>query len=217
MSFFSGTTTLSNATALPAAVTRAAALAALRDHAFFLRCDPHYASHKTLPLPDDAAGGGSGGSADAAAKALAVPPAVGAPLPIARPAGSGTKGGEEQKEEDEGGRYAAVYEVVDHLPNPVWSSRVVSREEFVDFADGLWVRIRSPMGVVMETTWAVRGRPGAQGGGEEEAAALRLVEDVRIQCSRLVLGIVRGQVEANWQGIHHKLIARMVEVAKAGA
>ncbi|KAH9994153.1 hypothetical protein F4779DRAFT_218729 [Xylariaceae sp. FL0662B] len=110
-----------------------------------------------------------------------------------------------------------VYEVVDHVPNPVWSSTVVSREAFADLADGLWVRIRSPLGIVMDTTWRIRQGEGEGEGEGGDGAPLELIEDVEIACSRLLLGIVRAQVEGNWVGIHRKLIDRILEdVRKAG-
>lgn len=113
-----------------------------------------------------------------------------------------------------------LYEVVDHVPNPAWSSSVVSNEEFVDFKDGLWVRIRSPLSVVMETRWTIRERKSAgdngegEGEGEGEEGGLELVEDVTISCSKLLLGIVKGQVDNNWREIHRKIAARLVEDAK---
>lgn len=122
---------------------------------------------------------------------------------------------------EEGGPASVVrvYEVVDHMPNPVWSSHVVSREEFVDHDEGTWVRIRSPLGVVMETRWSIRERGSSKGGkggkeGEgEDGGTLELVEDVVINCSRLVMGIVKGQVENNWKGIHDQIIDKLVKDA----
>ncbi|KAI1082977.1 hypothetical protein F5B20DRAFT_578052 [Whalleya microplaca] len=185
---FSGTTKLTNTSPIRLAGGRkpsaavATAIAVLHDHDFFLHCDPHYTSHKVLPPTDD------GGNAEQAKTTYKLPTGI---EPLGSPA-------------------VQLYEVVDHVPNPVWSSNVVSREEFADFAEGLWVRIHSPLGVVMETTWKIRERTG---GGE----GLELVEDVEISCSKLLLGIVKGQVEGNWKGIHQKLIARIVEeVEKAG-
>lgn len=112
-----------------------------------------------------------------------------------------------------GGAAVKLYEVQDHVPNPVYSSNVTSREEMVDFADGLWVRVRSPMAVVMETTWTVREKSG----GEKEGEGLELVEEVYVSCNRMLMGIVKSSVEANWQKIHDKIVARMVEDAGAAA
>lgn len=105
-----------------------------------------------------------------------------------------------------------LYEVQDHVPNPVYSSNVTSREEMVDFADGLWVRVRSPMAVVMETTWTVREKSGS-----DEKEGLELVEEVYVSCNRMLMGIVKSSVEANWQKIHDKIVVRMVEDAGAAA
>ncbi|KAI1338632.1 hypothetical protein F5Y15DRAFT_416854 [Xylariaceae sp. FL0016] len=190
---FTGSSKLTNITPLPAQVPRAVAVSLLQDHDFFLHCDPHYASHKELAPP---AGAEVAGAAERVRQEYKLPEDV---VPLAHGGGGDGDG--------DGQVYVKLYEVVDHVPNPVWSSNVVSKEEFVDFADGLWVRIRSPMGVVMETKWFVREKK--EGGG-----GLELVEDVDVSCTKLLLGIVKGQVENNWKGIHERIVKRMVEDAE---
>ncbi|KAI2636015.1 hypothetical protein GGS21DRAFT_514185 [Xylaria nigripes] len=177
MSFFSGTSKIVNRTPIPSVVSKNDAVALLHDHEFFLLCDPHRSSHKTLPQPLEATT-----SVAAAQKHFALPPTL---VPARTP-----------------GPVVKLYEVIDHVPNPVWSSKVVSREEFVDHDEGVWVRIRSPLGVVMDTLWSVRAGDDGRG--------LELVEDVVINCSRLVMGIVKGQVEGNWGAIHGKIIDKLV-------
>ncbi|KAI0401249.1 hypothetical protein F4802DRAFT_436436 [Xylaria palmicola] len=194
MSFLSSTSSSVNASPIPSIVRKEDAVALLHDHEFFLLCDPHYASHKTLPQPPEMER--EPASVDAARKHFKLPAAVEPVLSTRTHEGPGP--------------VVKIYEVVDHMPNPVWSSNVVSREEFVDRGEGTWVRIRSPLGVVMETTWSVRESEGGEGAG------LELVEDVLINCSRLVMGIVKGQVENNWKGIHDKIIGKLVKDAEAG-
>ncbi|KAI1369240.1 hypothetical protein F5Y08DRAFT_334652 [Xylaria arbuscula] len=160
---------------------------------FFLLCDPHYTSHKSLPQPPETAADPA--SVAAARKHFELPEELQPLTSTAKHAGPGP--------------VVKIYEVVDELPNPVWSSNVVSREEFVDHNEGTWVRIKSPMGVVMETRWSIREN-------DEKEGILELVEDVFINCSRLVMGIVKGQVENNWRGIHKKLIDKLVKDAEAG-
>ncbi|KAI1152170.1 hypothetical protein F4825DRAFT_450764 [Nemania diffusa] len=159
---------------------------------FFLLCDPHHLSHKTLPQPAETAADPA--SVDAARRHFKLPDSL---QPLASTAA------------DAAGPVVKIYEVVDNLPNPVWSSHVVSREEFVDHDEGMWVRIRSPMGVVMGV------REKSAGAGAE--GELELVEDVVINCSRLVMGIVKGQVENNWKGIHNQLIDKLVKDAETAA
>ncbi|KAI1852306.1 hypothetical protein JX266_002484 [Neoarthrinium moseri] len=175
--FLTGTHDLTNTTPIPGPVKKAAAVALLQDHDFFLHCDPHLTGYKALPPPTEPY------------ESFKVPADI---VPLGAASGDGHK--------------VKLYEVTDHVPNPVWDSNVLSTEEFVDFADGVWVRIRSPMGVVMETTWIVR-----EGEGQ-----LELVEDVHISCNRMLMGIVKGSVEGNWRKIHEKIVARMVEDAKKG-
>ncbi|KAL7628765.1 hypothetical protein AAE478_000280 [Parahypoxylon ruwenzoriense] len=193
---FTGTINIVNKSPITAGVegvviSKEAAVALLHDHAFFLRCDPHFVSHRPIPPTEP----GSNEEANTARRAYQVPANI---EPLGSPA-------------------VKLYEVVDHVPNPVWSSSVVSKEEFVDFKDGLWVRIRSPLAVIMETRWTVRARrPSEEEDGEEEVKEgnLELVEDVDISCSKLLLSLVKGQVENNWKGIHKKIIDRLVEDAK---
>ncbi|KAI0137032.1 hypothetical protein BJ170DRAFT_604249 [Xylariales sp. AK1849] len=181
MSFFTGTASLTNSTPIPSGVKKADATALLQNHDFFLHCDPHITGYTVLPQPDPAP----------TLESYKIPSDVVGALKV--------KGSEPK---------VKLYEVRDHVPNPVWDSNVVSTEEFVDFEEGLWVRIRSPMGVVMETTWVVREKGGP---GE-----LELVEDVKISCTRLLLGIVKSQVDGNWRKIHEKIVNRMVDDTKEG-
>ncbi|XXG94077.1 hypothetical protein Hte_000328 [Hypoxylon texense] len=210
MSFFTGKTKLVNSTPIPSSIssstgdaaaatagkiTKEAAIALLHDHDFFLKTDPHHVSHRTLaPVAGEDEKESSGMDAATARQIHQLPRDV---EPVSRPP-------------------VRVYEVVDHVPNPVWSSSVVSKEELVNVKDGLFVRIRSPLSVVMETRWIVRERKGGKSGGEEEEddGELELVEDCEIVCSKLLVGIVKGQVDNNWEGIHARIVARMVEDAK---
>ncbi|KAI1394240.1 uncharacterized protein F4822DRAFT_42697 [Hypoxylon trugodes] len=193
MSFFTGTTKFVNTSPIPAtasntATTKEAAVKLLHDHDFFLRCEPHYVSHRRLPDQQD-----EDTSAAAAKQSYRLPPNL---EPLGEPP-------------------VKLYEVVDHVPNPVWSSSVVSREEFVDFKEGVWVRIRSPLAVVMETKWSIRERRKGKG-DESEEGELDLVEEVEITCSKLLLSIVKAQVDNGWKRIHGKIIERLVEDTKEG-
>ncbi|KAI0394851.1 hypothetical protein F5Y17DRAFT_426424 [Xylariaceae sp. FL0594] len=191
MSFFSGTSKIVNTSTIPAVVSKEDAVALLHDHDFFLHCDPHYAGHKRVPPPASLA---PQNDVDAARKHYKLPANL---TPLLHE--KGEKGGEVV--------VVKVYEVTDHMPNPVWNSNVVSTEEFVDTAEGMWCRIRSPMGVVMETFWVIRPKQGTAG-------ELELVEDVSISASRLVLGIVKGQVENNWRAIHKQFVDKLVADAE---
>ena len=97
-----------------------------------------------------------------------------------------------------------VTDIVHTLPAGVWDSNVISTYEFSNVADGVFVRIRSPLSVVMDTVWRIEGPPGR----------LELVEQVTVRCSRLLLPIVKSQLEGVWTGIHKKMIARVVEMAE---
>ncbi|KAB5551306.1 hypothetical protein GE09DRAFT_168713 [Coniochaeta sp. 2T2.1] len=89
-------------------------------------------------------------------------------------------------------------DIVHALPAGLWDSNVVSTYEFTDTGKGVFVRIRSPLNVVMETVWEVK----------EEGDQLELVENVSFTCSRLLAPVVRSQCEGGWRKIHGKMISR---------
>ena len=90
---------------------------------FFLHCDPHYTSHKNLPQPPETAEDPA--SVAAARKHFQLPEGL-EPLTSTKKPARPRPG-------------VKIYDVVDELPNPVWSSNVVSREEFVDHDEGTYV------------------------------------------------------------------------------
>ncbi|RYO89844.1 hypothetical protein DL766_006564 [Monosporascus sp. MC13-8B] len=176
-----------NVSMIPRGVTREAAVALLQDHDFFLRCDPHYASH-SIAAPHAAAG-----TAAKAKQHYRLPAEIGEPL---------------------GAPAVKCYEVVDVVENPFFASNVRSEVEIADFEHGIFVRIRSKGGVVFDTIWSMRrkekGEKG-EGEGEEEEGELELVQDATISAPMPILSVVRGQVEKNRGGLHKKIIGRLVE------
>lgn len=90
-------------------------------------------------------------------------------------------------------------DVVHTLPAGLWDSKVISTYEFTDLERGVLVRIRSPMGIVMDTVWTI----------QSEGDGLVLVEDITIRCSRLLIGVVKGTCEDGWGPIHEKMVGRL--------
>jgi len=101
-----------------------------------------------------------------------------------------------------------VTDIVHTLPAGLWDSNVVSTYEITDTADGVFVRIRSPLSVIMDTVWEVREAAGGQGG-------LELVQDIEISCSRVLVGTVKGLCEGGWEKIHASMLARLEESGNA--
>jgi hypothetical protein len=156
----------------------------VQDHEHFIKCDPHMISYKTKPPPPPPQSPSDSGAT----------PAPPAPLPawVA-----------DKWKPVDAARPPVVYEVTDRihaLPAGLWDSDVVSTSEFWDLEGGVFVRLHSPLSVLMETVWSVRD---AEGGG------LELVEDVVISCSRLLVGVVKGQCESNWKGIHGNVVKKL--------
>ncbi|KAJ9142118.1 hypothetical protein NKR23_g7369 [Pleurostoma richardsiae] len=101
------------------------------------------------------------------------------------------------------GRSTQAYQVTDMvhtLPAGLWDSNVISTYEFTDIEGGLFVRIRSPLSIVMDTIWQIK---------EGDDGGLELVEDVSINCTRLLVGVVKSQCENGWQKIHAKMMSRL--------
>ncbi|KAH8891901.1 hypothetical protein GQ53DRAFT_686599 [Thozetella sp. PMI_491] len=92
-----------------------------------------------------------------------------------------------------------VTDVVQALPAGLWDSNVVSTYEFTDTEDGIFVRIRSPLKVVLDTIWTIQGEDGQ----------LEMVEDANIECSRVLVSVVKSQCEGGWAQIHGKMIDRL--------
>lgn len=169
---FTSTANVKHVTPIPAGIPALKVVSLLQGHEFFIKCDPHMVHYEPSPLSDKDAVPSVPAGRD-------VQPVVGA-----RP------------------KCYVVTDRVHALPAGLWDSDVVSRYEFVDIATGVFVRIRSPLGVVMESVWEVREK--GEGG-----AGLELVEDIVITCSRLLIGTVKSTCDSGWQGIHLKMIAHL--------
>lgn len=104
-----------------------------------------------------------------------------------------------------------AYDVCHHVPNPVYSADIVSREVYVDCADGVWVRTQSPMGIVMETHWSVREGAAADAAGPR----LEFVQNGHYTCNKVLSALVRRQTDASVPEIHRSLIQAMEQTAAA--
>lgn len=168
---------LQHITPLPPHIPPSTLVSLLQGHHYFINCDPHMIDYVSTPIPDPPPAIPSDRS-----NAVALPPSDSSP---------------------------ACYKVTDRvhaLPAGLWDKDVESTYEFVNTEKGVFVRIRSPLGVMMETVWEVR---------ESEGQA-EMVEDVIIKCSRLLMGTVKGTCEAGWKGIHEKMMAKLKEDHEKG-
>jgi len=96
------------------------------------------------------------------------------------------------------------YQVTDKihaLPAGLWDSDVVSTYEFINLDKGIFVRTRSPLNIIMENVWTIQEK--SDGSGHE------LKEDVVIQCSRLLVGVIRKTFESTWGDLHARLLERI--------
>jgi len=95
-----------------------------------------------------------------------------------------------------------VTDIVHAIPAGIWDTNVVSTYEFTDIDTGLFVRVKSPLSIIIETTWEVKEGEGDQG-------LLELTESVSITCSRFLVGTVKSQCDSSWKQMHAKLIERL--------
>lgn len=166
---------LEHITPLPPHIPPSTLVTLLQGHHFFINCDLHMIDYVSIAIPSPSPTIPSDRS-----RAVALPSSDSSP---------------------------ACYKVTDRvhaLPAGLWDKDVESTYEFVNTEKGVFVRIRSPLGVMMETVWEVREKEGEEGEWE-------LLEDVVIKCSRLLMGTVRGTCEAGWKGIHEKMMIKLKE------
>ncbi|KAK4116507.1 hypothetical protein N656DRAFT_774782 [Canariomyces notabilis] len=189
-SFLSSTANITHSSRLPKGTTRAQALSMLSDYEFFLSCDPHL--DKFERIADPAGSLDSAPSVPDSVKSQLRRSSSSSPDPVPTPT------------------CYRVTDIVHAIPAGIWDTNVVSTYEFTDIKDGLFVRIRSPLSIVMDTFWQIREVEGEDG-------LLELVEDVNIQCSRLLIGLVKSQCENGWAKIHAKMISRLEEEGKTGS
>ncbi|ATY60467.1 hypothetical protein A9K55_006680 [Cordyceps militaris] len=95
-----------------------------------------------------------------------------------------------------------VTDKIHTLPAGLWDSDVVSTYEFINVDNGVFVRIRSPMNVMMESLWLVK---------DAEDGKVELVEEQVITASRLLMGTVKSMSETGWEGIHASMIKKALE------
>lgn len=81
-----------------------------------------------------------------------------------------------------------ILDVVENVPKGIWGSNVESKYEFTDTERGLFCRIYSPLSITMDALWEIRDA--------EDGDGLEVVEEAEIKCSKLLLGLVKGQCEA---------------------
>ncbi|KAM0256787.1 hypothetical protein ACHAQJ_004739 [Trichoderma viride] len=100
--------------------------------------------------------------------------------------------------------YYSVTDKVHTLPAGLWDSNVESTNEFVNLEKGVFVRLYSPLNVVMETVWTVK---------ENGNGGVDLIEDVLIKASRLLVGTVKNMCSTNWKTFHGKIVDLMKETS----
>jgi hypothetical protein len=187
----------------------------LWDHEFLIKCDPYLTKYERLP-PAEAAKLNPPPSIPDDVKAQLRPrqqqQQAGQLGPQSPEPGPGQERQDQDGEEEEG-VVPICYRITDivmAIPAGLWEPTVVSDSEFTDIRDGVFVRLRSPLSVVMETFWEIRDVEG-------EGGALELAEEITIKCSRLLVGLVRKECENGFGEIHGRCIARLEEELKEGA
>ncbi|KAK7959236.1 uncharacterized protein PG986_004090 [Apiospora aurea] len=92
------------------------------------------------------------------------------------------------------------YTVKDKYENPIIGSDIESTYEFIDLADGFFVRVRSPMGTTMESTFVLRDK----GNGD-----LEVVQECDCKCNKALSSMVKKDLDKNYIIIHENLAQRI--------
>ncbi|KAL2270231.1 hypothetical protein VTJ83DRAFT_2415 [Remersonia thermophila] len=201
MPILTTTTRVTYATRLPRGTTHASALAMLADHEFFLACGPHMAKYERITASDD----------NAAKQSRPAGPEI--PDFVKEKLRGGSSGNAQLPEPH---RYRVTDNVNAGLAS-MFGTHVVSEYEFVHLPDGggLYVRVRSPMGIVMDSLWEVReadqGQDDEPDSGSGSAPDLDLVQNGAITASRFLVGVVKGQCDDGSMEIHRRLVKRLEE------
>ncbi|KAG8164609.1 hypothetical protein KVR01_004884 [Diaporthe batatas] len=101
-----------------------------------------------------------------------------------------------------------VTDQVENIPKGIWGSTVVSTYEFTNIENGVFSRVKSPLGVRIDTLWEIK---------EAEGGKLDLVQAAEISCTKPLMSLVKGRCEAGWGKIHAKMLERLQNDAKAAA
>lgn len=108
-------------------------------------------------------------------------------------------------------KYYKVTDTMHTLPAHLWDTTVSFHAEITDIEKGVeWV-IRAPLGLVQRSLWTVEMASEKDEEVEEGEREKRLVlvEDVEIQCSRLLVGTAKGKCEENWKGVHKRWLENL--------
>lgn len=245
---FNTTATLKRVARLPPGTAKERAVRLLlHDHDFFVDCGPHSVEWEAVSAEEEVRMAAAALKADAQ-RMHPLPAAVRAAREVWVEGVEGVEAAAKGSEVDVAdGRADAnttaaakaavsvsrtyrVTDIVHTLPAGIWDSRVVSTYEMTNLEDGMFVRVRSPMSVVMDMTWSVKAvtvdevedeveagaKAGAEAGAEAGAVALELHDEVVIYCSRLLIGTVKSLCEGGWQEIHRRMMARLDEGEEGG-
>ncbi|KAK2069882.1 hypothetical protein P8C59_004426 [Phyllachora maydis] len=179
MGFLDTEETTEHISDIDGAVTPDAAIAALHEHELFLRTDPFYLAHAALAT---------------GRHEVRLPDAIQAKL--AHPAGAA------------GAPPTTVFfDHVDRVPGYAAKfmpgvSTTTTHYQFTDTTDGVYIHGFCGMNVLVVRTYEIV--VGGQG-----SSGLRLVERVRVRCSKLLRGVVRSSIADNWHFFHEAFVAKM--------
>ncbi|TLD30863.1 hypothetical protein PspLS_03030 [Pyricularia sp. CBS 133598] len=82
-----------------------------------------------------------------------------------------------------------VYEVKNKYENPIMGADIKSRYEFIDTADGVFLRVHNPMGVVMESFFTVK---------EKADGSLEVVHELEARCNKALAGLAKKDADKNY-------------------
>jgi hypothetical protein len=97
-------------------------------------------------------------------------------------------------------KHYKITDIVNTVPGGIWDSNIDSIAEYTNVENGIFIRTRSPLSVVIETEWSIK---------DTNNGDIELIRHTMISCSRVLFNIVKGQCEANLLAMHQAITERL--------
>ncbi|EHA51926.1 hypothetical protein MGG_05907 [Pyricularia oryzae 70-15] len=94
-----------------------------------------------------------------------------------------------------------VHEVRNKYENPIMGSDIKSTYYFIDTTEGVFIRVHSPMGTVIESIFTVK---------EKSDGSLELCHELQGRCNKALAGICKKDADKNYEMLVGIIAQKMV-------
>lgn len=94
----------------------------------------------------------------------------------------------------------AAYDVKNKYENPIMGADISCTYEFVDLADGVWLRTHSPMGTVLDGAYTVR---------EQGDGSLEILYQATCRCNKALASMAKKEHERSSPVLVENLVKRI--------